>query len=419
MPDRTHAPDFAIPQKLDFLKPERQQLASGAPLYVLPGGSQRVIRMEVIYKAGKWHESQSGVSHFCAKMLQEGSKNFSAKSIAENFDMYGAHYEAMPGHDFTHISLHCLSDKVSRILPLLADILQQPTFPSDELNKIKDNFRQSLAINLQKNNYLASKIVREKLYSKLHPYGVDIEMDDLALIQPELLLNYHQEFYKDFIIFITGAFADNTLREIKEALGEIPYQANPSTALKNINSNYEKVIIDKPDSLQSAVKLACLCFDRKHPDYFKLLLFNHVLGGYFGSRLMKNIREEKGLTYGIYSGVHALKNSSYFVVSAEVNKENNKIVIEEIYKEMQELADNLISEEELQIAVNNFIGGMQAELSTVFAHADKARSIVLNELEQDYHQKLLSTFLQASPATVQTTAQSFLKQSKFVEVTVG
>ncbi len=156
-----------------------------------------------------------------------------------------------------------------------------------------------------------------------------------------------------------------------------------------------------------------------HPDYPAILLLSHILGGFFGSRLMKNIREEKGLTYGIYASLHTQKHRRYMVIGADVNKENLELTFDEIRKELKRLRIEKIEAEELDVARNHFIGSLQSEMTTPFAHADKIKTSLIFNLPDDYYQKLILRLDALSADELMETGGKYFNEETFHEVAVG
>jgi zinc protease len=418
MLDRKIAPGFTVPSKIRLLNPEIFGLSNGTMVYVLNGGQQPVARIELIFTAGRWHETLPGRSYFTAKMLSEGSLNYTGKQIANIFDRYGAYFEAHPGFDYVNLTLHSLSEKLHRVVPVLIDIITNPSFNEDELQKLKDIYVQNLAVNLEKNSYVASKLVRENLFGKSHPYGSDLEINDVFDVSIAELRNFHVQNFSAPQVFITGSISENQLNLITKSLEELKFSSSTLINPHEINSSFSNALVDKTNSIQSSIKLAAFCANRNDEAFYNLQLFNQIFGGYFGSRLMKNIREDKGLTYGISAGISTLKNKAFYTISAEVNKENKEIVIQEIYNELHKLSQELVHVSEFNSAINNYIGSMQSDLSTLFAHMDKIKVIHLNNLPENHYENLINHFSNASPETIIQIADS-LSKTEFLKIVVG
>jgi predicted Zn-dependent peptidase len=219
-------------------------------------------------------------------------------------------------------------------------------------------------------------------------------------------------------VIISGKILDSTKHTITNAFSEINF-TNDLTKPFPINTSDKRVTIEKDDSLQSSIRIAKILIDRKHPDYPALQLLNHALGGYFGARLMKNIREEKGLTYGIYSSIYSLKNAGYLTIFTDVKKENRDVAIVEIKNELHKLQSQLISTSEFNTIQNHYIGSLQTELATPFAHAEKLKSILLYNLDHFYYQNLLKEINALTPDSLLVTAKKYFNPSSFSVVSVG
>ncbi|NBW38950.1 MAG: insulinase family protein, partial [Cytophagia bacterium] len=217
----------------------------------------------------------------------------------------------------------------------------------------------------------------------------------------------------------SGHISDNTFKVLSQFVDQLPTgevkvkeQSYPSPAPL---TDYRI----KEGSVQSTIRFGKRTINRHHPDFYTLLFTTHLLGGYFGSRLMKNIREEKGLTYGIFSSVQSLLRESYFIIGADVNRENRELTMVEIKKELNELVQTPVGDEELETARNHFIGSLQSEVTTAFAHADKFKTILLNALPADYYQQMITSVSKLKADDVQRCANTYFNIEGFTEVSVG
>ncbi|MBS1507707.1 MAG: insulinase family protein [Bacteroidetes bacterium] len=418
MLDRSVAPAFSKDFSFDLPSFEIRSLNSGANLIILQGLQQEVVKLEIIFKAGKWHEPALGVSHFTSNLLDKGTDRKSAKEISGIFDYYGSQIEISPGYDFTSVSLYVLKKFMPQVLPIFLEIISSPAFPESELNLQKEIFIQNLKINNQKNNAVASKLIRKNIFGSQHPYGSSVEEQHVAVLTPADLTKFYKTNFSPAEIYLHGNFTDANLEWISSQFGLFTSQTVEDLKFDSIP---EKRVCteDRPESVQSSIRLGKEIINRSHPDYFPLLLLNHILGGYFGSRLMKNIREDKGLTYGIYSSLHPFKNSGMFSIGADVNKENKEIVFTEIKKELALLRDVAISEEELTTSKNHFLGSLQLEVANPFSSFDKIKNIRLNGLSDDYYKLLFSSIRSSSASSLKEIANKYLIENSFHEVSVG
>jgi predicted Zn-dependent peptidase len=159
--------------------------------------------------------------------------------------------------------------------------------------------------------------------------------------------------------------------------------------------------------------------NRSHPDYQKFLVTNEILGGFFGSRLMKNIREDKGFTYGIGASVNVFEHEAYMVIGTDVKKEVANQTFEEIEKEIKMLQTTLVDEEELAIVKNYILGSFMGSINTPFSLIDKYKTLHYSNLNYDYYDRYYETISQISAETVREIAQQYLNYDEMVKISVG
>lgn len=420
MLNRKIAPPFLKSTSFLLPNPKTFQLTNGINLHSIEGVQQDIIKIEFIFKAGKWFESKVGLAHFTAQMIERGTTEKTSSQLAEFFDRYGAHIEISPGLDFTSVALYSLSKNLQLVFPAFLQMLMTPSFPENELRQMKDVFIQNLKINNEKNSFLASKALRKNIFGSNHPYGNSIEMEDVGNLNRLDLLKYFEEYLVPSEIFVVSKGDKLTIDHVIKnvLLTHLKSQSkNEGSSGQSPNPFYQK--IDKPNSVQSAVRLGAKTISRTHPDYFNLLFLNHILGGFFGSRLMKNIREEKGLTYGIQSSVNSLMNESFMVIGADVNKENEALIFQEIKNELIELQTIKIEESELDAAKGHFTGSIQSDTANPFSVAEKIKTIKLFSLPDNYYQTLLDRVYSITSEELRITAQSYLKDDNLFKVAVG
>ena len=358
-------------------------------------------------------------AYFTSHLLSKGTRNKNSFEIADIFDRYGAHLEINPGLDFVSVALYALTKNLEPVLQLLMEILSAPVFPEKEFSQTRDIFIQNLRINNEKTSFVASQEFRKKLFGEKHPYGIEVEEKAAHALTTNDLEKHFVAFVHSPKVFVSGKI-DKTNRSLMikhfEQLkpGLRPEVSASETAGK---TGYER--IEKKDSIQASVRAGKPTVLRAHPDYVPLLFVSHILGGYFGSRLMKNIREEKGLTYGISASIHALRHGSYLVIGADVNKQNVDLTFQEIAKEIRLLRTETISDDELETTRNHFIGSLQSEITTPFAHADKIKTIKLFGLGADYYQNMISRIDAMTPALIIETSEQYFQEDSFTQVAVG
>jgi len=418
MLNRKIAPKHAEITSFTLPTPEIISLSSGVPLFLLRGVSQQVLKIELVFSGSKWDEPKNGLSYFTAQMLEKGTATKTSFEVADYFDRHGASIEISAGFDFVSVSLFSLTKNVTSVLPLFIELVTASIFPDDELALQKEIFKQNLKINNEKTSYVASKLIRQHLFGNSHPYGRSIEEGDVNLLSREDLYSFFHNQFSLLQSFVVGSVDESLLRFLISQLSLIPGELKKNDSIFPVVQNNSSEYLKIPKSIQSSLRLGKRTINRSHQHYPALILINHIFGGYFGSRLMKNIREEKGLTYGIYSSINKLKNDAFFVIAADVNGTNKDVAISEIKNEINLLCLKLIGVQELQNAKNHLLGSLQLEIANPFAVIEKIKTIHLYDLEEDFYDNLFHNILDLNESTLQMVANNYLADS-IIEVAVG
>lgn len=423
MLDRTISPDFQTIQSINIPSVKAITLSNGIPLYVINVGEQPVVKIEFSFDAGNLQEPQNGVSLFTAKMITEGTTRYSSAAISEYFDKFGSFTETGQGLDRASFTVYGLKKHLSALLPMVQELLSDAVFPESELETLKKIQQQTLQVNSGKTAFIANKTFRKKIFGDKHPYGNSITEEAIQGINQDLLKNFYLDFWKGkpFKIFLSGNIGDTEISLIEQyfgnvSLGQIPASKELSATLF---SKGENVLIEKEGAMQSSIRMGKQFMTRKHPDFFTMLLLNETLGGYFGSRLMKNIREEKGFTYGISSNLALFGQAGYFVIGTDVKREFTQQTIDEIHKEIKILQTELISGNELETVKNYMVGSFAGSLNTPFDIADRYKVIFSENLPLDFYQNYIPNIQQISDIMLLEAANKYLDIESLFEIVVG
>lgn len=421
--DRTQSPAFQAIQEIRLPVVQTHRLDNGAPLYMIAVAHQPVLRLECVFDAGSWYEQVPGTAFFAMKMLSEGTPQRSSAEISEYIDRYGAFLELNSGPDRASVVIYCLTKFLPDVLPLLRELITEPTFPEKELEDLRNITLQNLRVNYEKNAYLAGVLFREKLFGAAHPYGRSQRPEFVAQFTRSEVINFYEQSIKNnpFRLILAGSATENEVLLINRELGQLALHTNNRNGLAypERTDDNQTVLAEKPDSIQSSIRLGRRLFTRSHPDYFKMLVTNEVLGGYFGSRLMKNIREEKGFTYGISSNMPSFQRDGYFLIGTDVNKENTQQTLDEIRKEIHILQTEPVPADELETVKNYMAGEFVGSLNTPFEIADRYKVILLDSMPADF----LTTYIQNVRAVtlddIMEAATLYLATDQLCEVIVG
>ncbi|ALD21796.1 hypothetical protein AM218_11990 [Hymenobacter sp. DG25A] len=398
-------------------------LPNGSRLHVLHNAAQPVVRLQVVFRAGKWYEPAPGISLLTARMLLEGTRTRTARQIADEVAFYGASLECEQGFDRATLTLYCLTRHLEKLLPLVNDVLTEPTFPEPDLSLLKTRTIQNVQVERQKTSYLAAERFSRNLFGSTNPYGVVFDENSFQAIEGSDVQNFHHQTYvlAGAEIFLCGDVEAQHIEQVQAMVGtgstitqdQAPASGftAPSTSLPH---DYVTVA-----SIQSSLRIGRLWPAPSHPDTHKLQVLAKILGGYFGSRLMKNIREDKGFTYGIYASVGPREHATSFVIGTDVNAASTQATITEVHHELRKLQEKVVPADELKTVKNYMEGKFANELSTVFEQCDKYKSLVFLNLPASYYTDFLHDISTIDAAQIQRLAQQYLSPIDMIEVIAG
>lgn len=422
MLDRTIAPAIQKISSIQLPVAEITALPNGARLHCLYNFNQPVLKLEIVFKGGKWYEPAPGVSYFTAKLLLEGTRNYTAKQIADMIAYYGASLECNQGFDRATLTLYCLAKHLVNLLPLLKEVITQPTFPEHEFALFKKRTLQNIAIEKQKNTYLATKLMTESMFGGNHPYVAGLDEAALENVSLTLVKDFFQTNFSlsGSEIFFSGAIEAETTEKLISLFNDITLGNLSLPSIQHsLNYKPQTHYLEREDQMQTTVRMGNIWPLMHDADFPELLLLNKVLGGYFGSRLMKNIREDKGFTYGIFSTVSAKEQATLFYIGTDVNYQNSGRTVEEILKEINILRNELVPEEELNAVRNYTIGKFINDTNNIFDQVDKYKSLVLHHLPVTYYSDYLQRISEVRAEHLIELAQQYLKPESFTMVLAG
>lgn len=406
------------------IRPEEIRLSNNIPVYLINAGTQDIVKIDFLFDAGNWFQPQPLVAGFTNSMLKEGSRNYSASEIADNIDFYGAHLEANHDKDTAIVSLYTLNKYLDKTLPLVGEIILYPTFPEDELKLLKQNRKQKHIVNSEKVRYLAKKKFNTIIYGPKHPYGSTFDLDSFDRVKRNDIKEFHQNYYSlsNCHIIVSGKIIPGLTDSLDKIFGQIkniPHLSKKIVNLEPVQLNGRINHYKKENSVQSAFRIGKVMFNKTHPDYFGFNVLNTILGGYFGSRLMSNIREDKGYTYGIGSALVSLRNSGYFFITSETGSDVTSDAMFEVYKEIEKLQHHLVSDDELELVKNYMFGNFLRNIDGAFARADSFRGLLEYDLDYTFFHKYIEVIKTISPEDIRTLAQKWLQKDSLIELTVG
>jgi len=423
MPDRKHAPKIVDAVNFDLhLKPtDKFTLDNGIAVYTINAGAEEVLSFEWVFFAGNSYEEQNLVAASANFLLRNGTSKRTAFQINEHFEYYGAYLNRACYNETATISLHCLAKHVNELMPVVRELISDSVLPQDELDIYKQNMKQRLAVSLKKSDFVASRLIDVYLFGKDHPYGKFSSVEEFDVLNRNQLLEFYKKYYQQgkLVLFVAGKLPANLPALLNKYFGDLPNHAT-ATPVTSVTPAAEKKfrIINDADGVQGSIRIARPFPNRHHPDFMKVMMLNTLFGGFFGSRLMSNIREDKGYTYGIHSYLLNHMHDSAWMISTEAGKDVCEATITEVYKEMKELREELVDDEELLLVRNYMMGGILGDLDGPFQIIARWKNIVLNNLSEQYFYDSINTIKTISAEELQQLAQKYLQPEDFYELVV-
>ena len=406
------------------LKPyQKYTLDNGVPVYAIDAGAQEVVQIELVFYAGNWFEEQKSVAAATNYLLKNGTSGKTAFEINEEFEYYGAYCNRSCYNETAIVSLSALSKQLPAVLPVVRDMITDSVFSEAELDIYKQNSKQKIKVNLQKCDFVATRLIDAYVFGEQHPYGKYTNPEDLDALNSQLLKEFFKQYYLNgqCVIFVSGKLPADIEIQLNSAFGDLslkPFNNQLSTIIQTPAAEKKYRIQNDAEGVQGAIRIARPFPTRHHPDFMKVMVLNTVFGGFFGSRLMSNIREDKGYTYGIHSYVQNHLHDSAWMISTEAGKEVCEATIEEIYKEMKLLREGLVEEDELMLVRNYLIGTILGDLDGPFQIMGRWKNLKLNNLDGDYFYRSIETIKTISAEELRELAKKYLNREDFYEIVV-
>ena len=424
MLDRTLPPIYYPIRDFDLIKPKCITFPNGLQVFMFDTGEQELVRIEWVF-GNVFADEHHALLNTCAcELLLEGTSTHSSAQIAELVDFHGAFLVPTSGYDQSSLTLFSLNKHLDRLLPLLKDVLTDSIFPEKELATYIRNNKQKLQVSLKKSSFVARRLFNRTVFGSMR-YGYVPDVSDYDRITRDALLALYRQQYKpsNGTLIVAGKATDGVLLMLESLFGG-DWQDNgvataPEIAPPLAIPDGRLIVDERADALQSAIRLGCQSIQRSHQDFPGLQVLNTLLGGYFGSRLMANIREDKGYTYNIGSGLASLKHGAFFTIASEVGVDATAPTLAEIEKEIQKLRDEPVAESELTLVRNYMMGSTLGGLENVFSHADKFKNAYFSGLGLDYYDYYTEVVNTITPGELHRLADLYLDYDRMVKVVVG
>ena len=423
--DRTVAPEMRQIENFSIGVPACHVMHNGIPLHIIQAGDEDVVRFDLLIKGGQWEQTAPLQAMFTNRMLREGTRTLSSARIAERLDYYGAWLDLSSSVNYGFVTLYSLNKYFPQTLEILASMVKEPAFPEKELSVIAESNKQQFLVNAERVEVITRKQLNRSLFGLSHPLGKYAQAKDYDCIHSGMLRDFYRKYYRsnnssayvsgkvtsEIIRCIERFFGDEAWGDMKESSQHIAYMPEPD--------GRKRVFIERPGAMQSSLKIGGFTINRLHPDYHKLRVLVTLLGGYFGSRLMSNIREEKGYTYGIGANLVCYPDKGMLIISTEAANEYINQIIKEVYKEIDILSSEKVPDEELNMVKNYMLGDMCRSYEGAFSLSDAWIFIETAGLKDCFFEESLDAIRSVTASDLQALAQKYLRKEHLIEIIAG
>ncbi|MGE9616631.1 MAG: M16 family metallopeptidase [Solitalea-like symbiont of Acarus siro] len=417
--------------KLELIKlasASKITLTNKIKLFYMVADNVDLIKLTIIFKDNSiWSKEGALNSLAVSKLIKEGSENYSSDKLKSLIEINGAKLFTSSNSDFITIDLYVIKENFIKTLSILEEIITRPIFPQSEIDKFILEAKNKLLVNLQKNQYLAGQEFKKGLFGDNSKLGYSIKEEDFNNIDRNKLVDSYQQNFQaaNCVVIATGNISESDMIELKAMLGALKFNSSSSNIKINeqqegliATGNYKKHF-QGVNKLQSTIIIGKALPNRNHPDYIKLQILNTVLGGYFGSYLMKNLREDKGYTYGVNSAITSNLTTGIFYINTEVNVKNYESALQEIYKEIDNISSKYISGETINIIKNYSIGEFRSSIKNIFSYSNLIQNTLFYNVDYpDYYEQYLNELTSINKEELKELAIKYLKKD-FCEVVVG
>lgn len=425
MLNRNQQPKIRPIEPILIPSPEKQIMPNGIPLYLFQTGEEEVVRLDILIKGGQWNQTQPLQAMFTNRMLREGTTRFTSAEIAEKLDYYGTWLDLSSSMNYGYVTLYSLNKYFPQTVEVVQSLIMEPLFPEKELSIAIEKNKQQFTVNNSKVDVLARKELNRSLFGTEHPCGKYASIEDYDLLTKGVLQRFHCQYYhsNNCTLYLSGKITPEIVREVEKTFGHsqwgnISIFQNQNTY--TLHTKPEKRIqIERDDAMQSAICMGNITIDRKHPDFLKLRVMVTLFGGYFGSRLMSNIREEKGYTYGIGAGIVSYPECSMIIISTQAANEYAEPIIQEVYYEVDRLQNEPVSDKELSMVKNYMMGENCRNYEGPFSLADAYIYLQSSGLDNGFLSRLQQAIKETTASDIQRLAHTYLIKEQLKEIIVG
>lgn len=414
-------PALTTPSTIEVPRAERRTLSNGVELHMLSGDDYQVTRVTFVFRAGSARQIKPFSAGAAANLMAEGSARMTGRQIAERLDFLGSYYDVSIDRDYVYLSFASLARLFAQTLDLAAEVLLRPVYPEKEVEAYRTKRRQQLAVERTKVDMLAREEFARVLFGEEHPYGVSYPESAYDELRRDDIVSFHDRFYRAGGCFAvcSGHVGPDECAAICRLAELLPCADSSPDPLFPAPRTRHEGFVSRPDAVQSSIRVGRLLFPRNHPDFVGMQVVAEVLGGYFGSRLMRNLREQHGYTYGVMAAMVNLEREGYLAIATQTGAEVTRQALNEIFRETERLRSQPVGDEELSLVKNMMTGEVMRILDGPFGIADVTIENILCGTDNGIIEENLRRIREITPEEILRLAQRYLAREDLVTVVAG
>lgn len=414
-------PPLTVPTEIEVPQAVRHVAANGTPIYVVDCSEYEVVRVTFVFRAGTVTQRYPFTASATANMLAEGTAALTAQEVAERLDYYGSYFDINLDRDYSYVTFCALSKFFDRTADVMEEVMLRPVFPDGEVATYRAKRRQQLAIERRKVETVARENFARAMFGAEHPYGISYDEAEYDFLDHDRLAEHYRRTYtaRNCMVVCSGRIDDAALRRITDIAAALPAADGVADESFAPFCTTHDMRVRHAGAVQSSIRMGRLLFPRTHEDFIPMQVLATVLGGYFGSRLMQNLRERNGFTYGVYSAMVNFRQAGYLAIATQVGSEVTEEALRQIAAEIETLRTVPVPAEELALVKNIMAGEMMRILDGPFGIADVTTENLLCGFDNSQTNRSLDRIRRTTADELLALARKYLRSEDMVTVVAG
>ena len=422
MLDRKTPPIVCDFESISLVPPQSSRLRNGIVMKEFDNPNLDLIHFSVMIRAGALYEPLRRISSTCYTLLRESHKSMTSNEIDAFFDYYGADVSISTEMNFVTLKALIPKRNCLKILPFLADLLIEPDFKEENLSRLLEKKIKDWEYQSKKTDNRVTQLLFHTFYGKLIPFGKILERADFDAITLKSIADYHRETCcaENIRIFV-GGNVDQEIRDcILHAFERIPAHC-PVPELPEGSRFFQpqRIVENWPQSLQTSIMLCRPSLPYTDPEVFGFRFMQTLFCNYFGSRLMQNLRETNGCTYGVSGSTLYYSAGSLFSIESEVNNGKVEVALDECFREMRRICGEPVGDEELELVRNYLVGNSLRSIDGTVAYMQTYMPWDDFGCDSTRFSDFLQEIRQITATDVQNLAQRLFRPEDYTVITVG